>query len=58
MSSMIKQGILEWVNRVSHRDSSGQWDLMLENSGPDLKNKKYIVFEKKCDSVPPHILIH
>ena len=47
MSSMIKQGILEWVNRVSHRDSSGQWDLMLENSGPDLKNKKYIVFEKK-----------
>ena len=44
MSNKIKQGILEWVNRVSHRVSNGHWDLMSENIGPCLKNKSYIVF--------------
>lgn len=59
MSNKIKQGILEWVNRVSHRVLSGQWELMLENSGPCLKSKGYIVFKKKkkknSDSVSPHM---
>lgn len=59
MSNKIKQGILEWVNRVSHRVSNGQWDLMWENIGSCLKNKSYIVFKKKkkqCSPTHFHLL--